>query len=175
MDNLELWRKVEATPKEQVFERVVDNRVVKSTPSINRLKKATEMFGLYGKAWGLKSVKHSEIRVNNGLLMGVADAVFFVDADKVRTEFEISTSMSIATVVGGEYVVNTAYRKAMESELINKALSRLGFFADLYADDGIILEEGEVKRISVLEEMELVQIGGSDERVVEQGSGDTVD
>ena len=167
MDNLGLWRKVETTPKEQILEKVDGGRVIKSTPSINRLKKATEVFGLYGKAWGLRDVVHSEIRVNNGLLMGVVDAVFFVDADGVRTEFEISTSMSIATVVGGEYVVNTAYRKAMESDLINKALSRLGFFADLYADEGIILEEGEVKRISVLEEMELVQIGGSDEGVVE--------
>lgn len=168
MDNLGLWRRVEVTPKEQVVEKVEGGRVLKSTPSINRLKKATEVFGVYGKAWGLREIKHSEIRVNNGLLMGVADAVFFVDSSEVRTEFEISTSMSIATVVGGEYVVNTAYRKAMESDLINKSLSRLGFFADLYADDGIILEEGEVKRITVLEEMELVQIGGSDEGFIVQ-------
>lgn len=144
--NMELWGKVEKTPKELIGQIILDDgTVLKTVPSINRVKKATEMFGVYGKKWGLKDIKHSEQRINNGLMLGMVDAVFFVDSDTCQTEFQITNSISIITVVEGKLSVNPTYRKAIETDTINKALSRLGFNADIYSDDELVKTETEVE------------------------------
>ena len=161
---MELWSRVEKTPKELIGQIVLDDgSVLNTVASINRIKKATEMFGVYGKKWGLKDIKHSEQRINNGLILGLVDAVFFVDADCCDTEFQITNSISIIAVVEGKLSVNATYRKAIETDTINKALSRLGFNADIYSDDELVKTETEIE--DDFASMDLIQInkGGGGE------------
>jgi hypothetical protein len=145
MNNMELWKKVEKTQKDLIGQVITDDgKALKTVPSINRVKKATEMFGIYGKNWGLKEIKHTELRANNGLLLGILDAIFFVNAENCETEFQITNSTPITIMVGKIFNVNATYRKAIETDTINKALSKLGFNADIYSDDELVKTEAEV-------------------------------
>lgn len=162
MSNMELWGKVEKTPKNLISGILTDDGVVLNTvPSINRVKKATEMFGMYGRKWGLRDIKHSELRVNNGLLLGVLDSVFFVKSDDYETEFQITNSIAITIVAGGKVRVNETYRKAIETDTINKALSKLGFNADIYSDAELVKTQTEVE--DGFAGMELIDMKKGDE------------
>lgn len=162
MSNMELWNKVEKTPDDLIGQIVMDDgTVLKTVPSINRIKKATEMFGLYGKKWGLKELKHTELRVNNGILAGMLDAIFFVNAEGCETEFQITNSIAITTVVDSQFSFNATYRKAIETDTINKALSRLGFNADIYSDDELVKTETEME--DDFASMELIDMKSGEE------------
>jgi hypothetical protein len=167
--NLELWKKVEKTGVGLVSTYIVgadDDGIggtqLKTVSHINRIKKATELFGVYGKCWGLKKIRHNEVRVSSGILMGIVDAIFFVNVNGLcKTKFEISNSTAISTIVNGGLSVNTGYRKQMESDLINKALSRLGFNADIYSDSELVKSQEEAD--DTFSGMELIDIGGESE------------
>lgn len=157
--NLKLWDKVEKTPEHLIQKTVGDDgNEYKTVASINRIKKATELFGTYGKRWGLKDIQHSELVIGN-IVIGNLEAVFFVDADECKTEFEISNSTSVTTYADGKLGVNAMYRKSMETDTINKALSRLGFNADIYSDEELVRAEGEERTEDVFSDVELVDIG----------------
>lgn len=158
MNNMELWDKVEKTPKELISKIITDDGVELNTvPSINRVKKATEMFGIYGKNWGLKKIKHKELRANSGLLLGISDAIFFVHTNELDTEFQITNSTAITIMIGKELKVNVNYRKAIETDTINKALSKLGFNADIYSDSDLVKTKEEVD--GDFASMDLIKIG----------------
>ena len=160
--NMKLWEKVEKTPKDLIGEVLTnDGTVLKTVPSINRVKKATEMFGMYGDKWGLRDIKHSELRVNNGLLLGLLDAVFFVKSGNYETEFQITNSIAITIVVDSKFSVNETYRKAIETDTINKALSKLGFNADIYSDAELVKTQSEVD--DSFADIELIEIKKGEE------------
>ena len=160
--NMKLWEKVEKTQKDLIGEVLTnDGTVLKTVPSINRVKKATEMFGMYGDKWGLRDIKHSELRVNNGLLLGLLDAVFFVKSGEYKTKFQISNSIAITIVVDSKFSVNETYRKAIETDTINKALSKLGFNADIYSDAELVKTQSEVD--DSFADIELIEIKKGEE------------
>jgi hypothetical protein len=155
--NLYLWKQVQDTPKELITEyEVEDGKKLKTVAPINKMKKATEMFGVYGEKWGLKTLVHKEQRIFDTLLVATLDAVFFYEKDNKVIEFEITNSLPIVCLVDKVMKVNHTYRKAIETDTITKALSRLGFNADIYTDGelvGTAQQEGEIS------EMELVEVG----------------
>lgn len=157
MSNMELWNKVAKTPKHLISKIITDDGTELNTvPSIHRVKKATEMFGIYGKNWGLKEIKHTELRANSGLLLGILNAIFFVHAEEIDTEFQMTNSIAITIMKGKEFNVNTSYRKAIETDTLNKALSRLGFNADIYSDSELVKTKTEID--DSFEDMELIDI-----------------
>lgn len=155
---MELWQKVEKTEEGLIREiKEIDGKRLKSIAPINKIKKATELWGSYGAKWGLKQIKHSEQKLFQSLILGVMDAVFFYPEGDEVVEFEISNSIPIVSQKEKQLSVNMTYRKAIETDTIGKALSRLGFNADLYTD-GDLMESGEQE--AQIEEMDLIQIGG---------------
>lgn len=138
--NLALWEKVQDTPTEIIQKiKAEDGTELNNVAPIHRLKKATEIFGTYGKNWGLKNIKHSEQKIFNTLILGTVDAIFFYTHNDVKIEFEITNSISIVSVSDDKKMkVNYTYRKALETDTITKALSRLGFNADIYTDGELI-------------------------------------
>lgn len=158
--NLILWEKVEKTPKELIKEIEADGGVnLKTIAPINKIKRATEIFGLYGVDFGLKEIKHGVERIFGNLVIGTLDAKFFCNYDNKEIEFEISNSISIVSQVDKQLKINSTYRKAIETDTIGKALSRLGFNADLYTDGEII--SGEPKKDELID-MDLIKIGGDE-------------
>jgi len=86
-----------------------------------QLQRATELWGSYGNKWGVKSCRYSYIDANDDLpLEATLDAVFFYP----EGEFEISTDMT--------YKVGNDSRKKLLTDLTTKALSKLGFNADVF-------------------------------------------
>lgn len=156
--NLELWGKVEKTPADIVRDTQIDGKTFKTTAPINKIKKATEIFGAYGDKWGLRNISHSEKTIFQSLVIGVLDAEFYyTNESDVEVSFSISNSISIVSTKDKQLQVNFSYRKALETDTISKALSRLGFNADLYTD-GEILDVEE--KIDGLDGVELIDIKG---------------
>lgn len=156
-ENTQLWSQVDKTPAELVTHITMDDgTLLSSVPAINRIKRATEIFGIYGKNWGLKNLKHAEIRVSTNCLIATLDAVFYVNGGGYETEFEITNSVLIAGVAGGEFKINNGFRKDIETGAITKSLSRLGFNADIYSD-AVKAEEGA--SVDLIEELDLIKIG----------------
>ena len=156
-NNLQLWEQVQETPKDLITKiDAGDGKQLNTVASINRIKKATETFGMYGEKWGLKSLEHKEQRLFDTLVLATLDAVFFYEIDNKKIEFEITNSLPIVSLKDTKMQVNYTYRKAIETDTITKALSRLGFNADIYTDGelvGTAQQEGEIS------EMELVEVG----------------
>lgn len=166
-NNLTLWEKVQDTPKEIIQKiKAEDGTELNNVSPIHRLKKATEIFGVYGKNWGLKNIKHSEQKIFNTLILGVVDAVFFYTQNDVKIEFEITNSIAIVSVADDKKMkVNYTYRKAIETDTITKALSRLGFNADIYTDGELI---AGTQAQTDFDGMELVEIGVKENKENEQ-------
>lgn len=91
-------------------------------------------------------------------MIAEVEAVFFVKTNEFETEFEISNSTSITNrEADGKISFNSMYRKSIETDTINKALSRLGLFADIYADEELISSTSEAKE-EILQ-VDFVEIG----------------
>lgn len=158
MKNLELWNKWEKTPTDVV--KVDEETGLKSTSSIHRFKKATEVLGLYGKNWGLRDIKHFKFNIGN-LVFAELEAMFFVKTGEYDIEFEISNSTTITNRgEDGKISLNAHYRKSLETDTINKALSRFGLFADIYADEEMINVTSEADEVASID---FIEIGANDE------------
>lgn len=157
-NNLTLWEKVQATPTEIIQKiKAVDGTELNNVAPIHRLKKATEIFGVYGKNWGLKNIKHSEQKIFNNLILGIIDATFFYTENNIQVEFEISNSTPIISLADDKKLkVNYTYRKALETDTITKSLSRLGFNADIYTNGELI---GSAEQQEGFSEIDLISIG----------------
>lgn len=155
--NLNLWEQVQETPKDLITQiDAGDGKKLNSVASINRVKKATELFGAYGEKWGLKSLVHKEQRIFDTLMIATLDAVFFYEKENKVIEFEITNSLPIVCLIDKVMKVNHTYRKAIETDTITKALSRLGFNADIYTDGELVASASQQEDLL---EMELVQVG----------------
>jgi hypothetical protein len=156
-ENLSIWEQVQETPKDLIKQfNAGDGVMLNTVAPINRIKKATEIFSAYGKDWGIKNLQHKEQRIFDSLIIATLDAVFFYTHNNKVIEFEISTSLSVVSMIDKKMVVNFTYRKAIETDLIVKALSRLGFNADIYTDGELV---GTAEQSEDLLNMELVEVG----------------
>ena len=155
--NLELWEQVQETPKDLISKiDAGDGTQLNTVASINRIKKATELFGTYGAKWGLKDLQHKEQRLFDTLVLATLDAVFFYELNNKVIEFEITNSLPIVSLKDKQMQVNYTYRKAIETDTITKALSRLGFNADIYTDGELV---GTAEQEGEISELDLVQVG----------------
>lgn len=127
---MKLWESVKSIEGCTVIHKMEEGEHFKYVPLIYKIERATSIFGIYGKDWGIRDLLHKEIRINDNNIIGTLDATFFVKGTH-ETEFFISSS----TIIFTQGVFNGNYRKCLESSLIGKALSRIGFFAESYKPD----------------------------------------
>jgi len=160
--NLELWDKWEKTPTDIIQElELEDGSKIKSVSSIHRIKKATETLGMYGKNWGIKDIVHSKNAIFSNLILAEMEATFYIHNGVYDIEFQISNSTDIVSTKDKIFSVNKMYRKSLETDTINKALSRLGLYADIYADEELVVAGDKIK--SEFEEVDFVDIGVDNE------------
>lgn len=98
-------------------------------------QKATEKFGSYGKGWGLakSELDFSQIALTR---LAIHKAVFFYVLDGERSEFVIHNAIEVISSKG---YTDVDFAKKLETNTISKALSKLGFSADVFLgkfDDG---------------------------------------
>jgi hydroxylamine reductase (hybrid-cluster protein) len=145
------WQDVNKTDEKLIVEKEENGRKIKLVDAIHKIEKATKFLGIYGCDWGIKNIVHTEQKIFSNLILDNMSCVFY--AKKLSVEFEITNSTPIVSTENKEIKVNFTYRKAIETDTICKALSRLGFFADIYTglEDEAVIKAQE-------EELELVKI-----------------
>ena len=149
MSNLELWSSVEKTNLD--FVKKVNQRggYTAICPQY-QLKKATEKFGSYGKGFGLSESNFDmSIYEYDGVV--IHKAVFFYVLDGERCDFPISNAIQAAkTTQNGKYV-DIDFAKKVETNTVSKALSKIGFNADVYLglfeDDDYLFNLGNEQSI----------------------------
>ena len=92
------------------------------------IEEATKQFGLFGKGWGFRKTDFSTIAIGDTTLL-VINALFFYEGG----EFPISNATKISYKTSGGYLkINEDAYKILETNTISKALSRIGFGADVF-------------------------------------------
>jgi hypothetical protein len=127
-ENLKLWNAVQVTdPKFTKKANVKGNNITSICPHY-QVMKATEQFGIYGKDWGFKSL---DIDYNLAHVAGVGmvtvKGVFFFPGG----EFPILNSISLWRD-NAMTKADDQFAKKAETDMLTKALSKLGFNADIY-------------------------------------------
>ena len=125
MSNLDLWSKVETTnPKYTKPANVKGNKITSISPQYQLLN-ATEQFGSYGKGWGFESIELDYSLQSVGLV--IFKGIFFYPGGK----FPIINSIGIYKD-NAQTKIDDDFAKKVETDALTKALSKLGFNADIF-------------------------------------------
>ena len=128
MSNLKLWDKVEKTNPKYTKNIKFGGRSFTTIDAQYQIKNATEQFGSYGKGFGLSEVNYDIIPTNGGDILAAYKATFFYVEDGKRYEFPISTGIFIEK----KGRTDEDFSKKAETDMLTKALSKLGFNADIF-------------------------------------------
>jgi hypothetical protein len=124
VSNLTLWESVSTTDP-RFTKSVNDGRHEFTTiDAYYQIQQATEKWGPYGKNWGLEAI---DVQFHEDL--AILRALFYYPLDNDRTGFEIGNAIKWRSKNGtqdGDFI------KKLETDTITKALSRLGFNADVF-------------------------------------------
>jgi ribonuclease HI len=126
INNLELWHKVEKTdPRYTKRANVRGNNITAIAPH-SQILSATEEFGKYGEKWGFKQIDYNyELVTITGVI--VFHGVFYFP----NGQFPISSSIS-AYKDSAKTKPDSDFAKKVETDALTKALSKLGFNADVF-------------------------------------------
>jgi len=145
-ENLDLWKRVEKTnPSYTKKAKVGGNNITAISPQY-QVMNATEQFGSYGSKWGFRNIVLDYSITNTPIVLSVLDwntkqttevksilglvgfkaAFFYPDG-----EFEITNSIKIFTD-NKHSKIDDNYAKKLETDALTKALSKLGFNADIF-------------------------------------------
>jgi len=126
---MEIWNLVDKTDPAYT-KRVNQRGGFTAIDAMYQTKKATEIFGMYGKGWGLSKTSFNfSMMESTGMV--IHEATFFYTKDDKRYEFPIHNA--IKPIMGSK--VDEDWPKKVETNTISKALSRLGFCADVFMGD----------------------------------------
>jgi hypothetical protein len=130
MGNLDLWDKVcETNPN---FTKKVNQRGgFTSVCPQYQIKEATKQFGCYGKGWGFESIDFDYQFVSDTGLV-IVNAIFFYVLGGERSSFPINNAWPMKSGVGDKARVDPDFAKKAETNTMSKALSKLGFSADVF-------------------------------------------
>lgn len=134
MDNLRIWKEVEKTDRKFTKEVSYGKRKFTSIQAQYQRKRATFQFGPYGSTWGVRNCKFEYIRepfIEKGTVIEkiveiVLTAEFYYPDNGEEKSFELS--------VDAQYSPGSDSRKKILTDLTTKALSFLGFSADIFMD-----------------------------------------
>jgi len=122
---LELWNAVEKTnPEYTKSANVRGNKITAIAPQY-QIKKATEQFGAYGQTWGFKAINIEPCFADKGL------ALFLGEFFYPNGGFVISSSIGLYRD-NAQTKIDDDFAKKLETDALTKALSKLGFNADVF-------------------------------------------
>ncbi len=140
-ENMQLWNAVEKTdPKHTKKANVRGNKITAIAPQ-SQIKCATSQWGCYGSKWGWKSFDFDyALLATTGIV--IFKGLFYFPGG----EFPISSSIS-AYKDGAREKPDADFAKKVETDALTKALSKLGFNADvfmgLYDDNKYVMQMEE--------------------------------
>ena len=137
-DNLELWNKVEKTnPKYTKPAKVGGMNIIAIAPQ-HQIMMVTEQFGVYGKTWGFKNIELDYSLIDKYDMVVFKGTFFFPEG-----EFEIINSYKLF-INNAKTMLDDNFAKKIETDTLTKAISKLGFNADIFMgkfDDVRYVEE----------------------------------
>lgn len=125
--NMKIWQSVCKTDSEYT-KKVNQRGGYTAIDATYQQMKATELFGSYGLGWGLREIAY-DFTLFEATKMVLCHAVFFYKLDGVEASFPISNAISAML---GAAKPDEDFCKKLETNTISKALSRLGFSADVF-------------------------------------------
>ena len=137
-NNLELWNKVEKTNPKYTKKAKVGGMSITAIAPQYQIMMVTEQFGTYGKTWGFKKIELDYSLVENYDMVVFKGTFFFPDG-----EFEIINSYKLF-INNAKTMLDDNFAKKIETDTLTKAISKLGFNADIFLgkfDDVRYLEE----------------------------------
>ena len=130
MSNLQLWKSVEKTDLAHT-KHVSQRGGYTAIDPQYQAKMATEKFGPYGLGWGLKSSSF-DMSIFEATGMVIHKAIFFYLLDGAERTFPIHNAINPQMGTGDKKRNDEDWCKKVETNTISKALSRLGFNADVF-------------------------------------------
>lgn len=125
MKNLELWNKVSKTdPAFTKKANVGGNKITAIAPQY-QIMNATEQFGVYGDNWGFSDLEFDYTLQEKGLV--ILNAIFYFPGG----QFPIKNSVKLYKD-GAQTKIDDDFAKKVETDTLTKALSKLGFNADIF-------------------------------------------
>lgn len=116
----DLWKQV-CTTDPRHTKKVNQRGGFTAINATSQIQEATKIFGSYGSTWGVKDCKYDYIRNGKGdILEIILEAVFYYPGGS----FELSADAA--------YRAGQDSRKKVLTDLTTKALSKLGFNADVF-------------------------------------------
>lgn len=125
-DNLELWNKVEKTNPNYTKKAKISGMSITSIAPQYQIKQVTEQFGAYGEAWGFKNIELTYELVESFNMVVFKGTFFFP-----KGEFEIINSCKLF-MDNKQTMVDDNFAKKIETDSLTKAISKLGFNADIF-------------------------------------------
>lgn len=152
--NMELWNKVEKTSSKHVKPVTNGGRTYSSINPTSQKKKATEVFGPYGKGWGVEpeSERFDYKEFSNQTILIVYRATLFyvLDGEKCRFPISATEKMAYMTQGGKGYLkIDDEAEKKVRTNAVTKGLSELGFNADIFLGQW---EDAEYKAMRDMED-----------------------
>lgn len=138
VDNLELWRKVEKTNPANTKAVKFGSREFTSIDPTFQCHQATELWGPYGDKWGLFELNFMDLQTDPPSLM--MNAMFVYPNNGKQVAFPIIVDMKLKA---GDDMC-----KKLQTTAISKALSKLGFSADVYMgkfDDAAYVTDQKIR------------------------------
>jgi hypothetical protein len=125
-NNLELWNKVEKTnPKYTKKAKISGHEITAIAPQY-QIMQVTEQFGVYGEKWGFRNIELDYDLVDKFNLVVFKGTFFFPNG-----EFEIINSCKLY-MDRALTMVDDNFAKKIETDALTKAISKLGFNADIF-------------------------------------------
>ena len=125
-DNLKLWSLVEKTNPKYTKKANVKGNNITAISSQYQIKNVTEQFGSYGKTWGFKSLEFDYTLVDNLGLVILHATFFYPDG-----EFPIKNAQNVF-IDNARTKIDDNFAKKLETDTLTKAISKLGFNADIF-------------------------------------------
>lgn len=123
-ENTRIWKKVCKTDDPTTIKDVgYGARKYKAINPQSQAERATEMFGPYGMGWGLYDLRYSNYEIDGATTISLVCDFYYSYLDE-RREFPISADMP--------FKHNDDCFKKLRTECQSKALSLLGFNADVF-------------------------------------------
>ena len=133
--NLSLWKSVEKTnPHHTKATTIGQMRITAICPQYQRMS-ATEVFGPFGKGWGVKDSNYDFMDFPDGTKLCTYTALFWYVSDDKVCEFPIQSNTKVAFITkGGKgYLkIDDEYAKKAATDALTKGLSMLGFNSDVF-------------------------------------------
>lgn len=145
-DNLKLWNQVEKTDPKHTKKAKIGGMSITSIKPQYQIFCATKQWGSYGETWGLKSIEHDFTITTTPITLEVKDYLT-KETEKIQSILGLVGFKAIFFFPGGEFPITNSIKiftdnkhskiddewaKKAETDALTKALSKLGFNADIF-------------------------------------------